>query len=158
RCGGRCTRRIPHFARRIKDDIAADEHILAWSEGEASRRAKFHRIGVLHRGGIRADAHDASVLHVWTDLRDGEIEPPSAGIPDWVLGTVSGVNPASHIQEDGVQAGEGAGRLIDFYEGAGWGRGRVVYRQNEPILRVVCELIRAGGLAEARGHFADRLA
>src|SRR5262249_58613525 len=110
----------PPSPRRIEDCIAADERIVAWTESEAGRRAEFHRICVLHRGGIRSDAHDASVLHVRTDLRDGEIELPGVGIPRRLLGTVFGIYAVGCIQEYGVQAGETAGRLIDFYEGAGW--------------------------------------
>src|SRR5215471_8649379 len=35
RCGGRGTRRIPHFASGIEDGTAADEEILAWTDSEA---------------------------------------------------------------------------------------------------------------------------
>src|SRR5262249_43244336 len=110
-------RRVPHIARRIEDLIAADQQLMMRTASQAGWPARLHRVRRLDLGSRRIDAHDPADMHVWTYLRDGEIEPVGGGVPDRLFGAILRINAIGRSQRDARPDGEGAVGLIDLDEG-----------------------------------------
>src|SRR5262249_46354596 len=142
--------RSPPSPRRIEDRLAADEHVFIRAEGQAGRRAELDPIRVLHLFCDRIDAEHPSVLRGRADLRNGEVELLSAGIPYWLFGAVGRVHAMGQVKGypvlRGIRRGQGAVLRIERDERAERWTGRVVDYENERILGVDSQFIRARGL------------
>src|SRR5207244_11922710 len=90
RCKGAC--RTPHFARRIKDGIAADQQIVLRTDGETGRAAEADEKRLVDLARLRIDLHDPSDRRVSTYLRDGKKELAGAGMPHRLLGAILGID------------------------------------------------------------------
>src|SRR5262252_8016123 len=105
RRGGKGIDRIPRFARRIENRIAADEYVVIGALAESGRRAELHPVGMFHDFRVRIDAYNTALFDSWTDLRDGEIKFLGDWIPYRLLGAVRRVHAVGQVKGEPVRPG-----------------------------------------------------